>query len=141
MIKMWGTVSSSANVKDCTSHTLITGYVTMVVGTTVNLVANTNCALTTNAKIQWITSALFETTGGMSTKVNLRNSFVILHGGEDWYCGNNGGTCTTDGTKPNYYAVGGATGIISNGLFGVGTYQIYAMYTDYEGELAGTETG
>lgn len=60
---------------------------------------------------------------------------VYLHGTEEWYCGNGIGACetTTRGSKPNYFAVGGAVGKDAWAGYGVGSFRIFASYIDYDG--------
>lgn len=141
MIKMWGT-NGDRNCAAAGTAVTITGYVTMVPGTSVDLIAaagtSSDCNLTTNAKTQWTYSS-FHNTLGLEYVVSTveyegTNSIVYLHAAEDIYCGNTGATCdTATFDDPLYIAGGGATGFTKWGGFGLGAYTIYFAVVDREG--------
>lgn len=133
VIKMWGTKSSSVGVRDCTGYTRINGYVTMDVGAGVNLTTASNCALTSNAKVQWAFSSYYETNG--LTTADQRNSFIYLGGAEESLCGGTDLTaaCGTAHEKPIYFAAGGAVGKDTWAGYGLGSYRIFASSIDYDG--------
>jgi len=92
--KMWGVAGSTA-AKQCADDAKITGYVTMVTGTSTDLAASANCTLTTNARTQWLFTTL--ATNGYAGTNTSRYSVIFLAGTEDFYCGKARDSCVTAG--------------------------------------------
>jgi hypothetical protein len=108
VIKMWGSTGTTA----CGDNSVITGYVTMVMGLTADLSASTNCNLSSNAKVQWAWSNV--ATNGLTTATT-RWSFVIVSATEDYFYGETGATVGAD----SYIIVaGGSTEVV---------YQAYGL--------------